>query len=58
MVNLQLKGPDGACRQATGSFGRSNFSPEDATISRLQFTLEPVEDALILQNHGTNGVSA
>ena len=58
MINLQLQGPDGACRQAAGSFGRSDFSPEDATISRRQFSLEPVEDALILQNHGTNGVSA
>ena len=55
MARLQLRGPDGASRQATGSFGRTDFSPEDTTISRLQFTVEPVENAIILTCRGANG---
>ena len=58
MANIQLRGPDGACRQPNGNYGRNDFGPaghHDATISRQQFSLKPVENALILTCHGTNG---
>ena len=56
MANLRLRGPDGALRPAAGTFGRDDFD-KDTTISRAQFSLEPVEDALILTCRGANGAS-
>ena len=59
MTTLALLGPDGAIKPAAGHFGREDFAGgENAAVSRLQFSLEPVEDGLILTCHGTNGASA